>query len=121
MGTADAPRAWVQLLKAEEIPEKDAGLSGLDVLVVNGIDLGSLGSSRQKAIRRWVEKGGLLVVAGGPSFDSTSGSWRSMLPVKVEGRTALKDLKPFSRWGKVLTWIPPLPVGRTVWPTGADR
>ena len=113
VGTADAPRAWVQLLKAEEIPEKDAGLSGLDVLVVNGIDLGSLGSSRQKAIRRWVEKGGLLVVAGGPSFDSTLGDWRSMLPVKVEGRTALKDLKPFSRWGKVPDLDSPLPVSRT--------
>ncbi|WP_460415545.1 DUF7408 domain-containing protein [Planifilum fimeticola] len=113
VGTADAPPARVQLVKAEEIPEKDAGLSGLDVLVVNGIDLGSLGSSRQKAIRRWVEKGGLLVLAGGPSFDSTLGDWKSMLPVKVEGKTTLKNLKPFSRWGKVPDLDSPLPVSRT--------
>lgn len=100
VGTTDAPRTWVQLLKAEEIPEKDVGLSGLDVLVINGFDSASLGESRQAAIRRWVKRGGLLVVAGGPSLASAK-DWESMLPVMVEGTSTLKDLKPFNRWGSV--------------------
>lgn len=101
----------VEGLRAEEIPNRDLGLSGLDVLVINGIDVGSLGKSRQRAIRRWVEKGGLLVVAGSSSA-SSSGELEPILPVKGEGTTTLKNLKPFRRWGNVPEPKSPLTVGR---------
>lgn len=111
--TARDPEILVKGIKAEELPNRDLGLSGLDVLVINGIEIDSLGKSRQKAIRRWVEEGGLLVVAG-PSSASSPGKLGSILPVqgKGKGKAALKDLKPFSRWGNVPDLNAPLTISR---------
>ena len=88
-------------LKREEIPAIGEGLSGLDVLVINNFPSETLSPSQRKAIHKWVQNGGTLLIAGGTGVTQSARGLESLLPIQLEGTDILNDVNGLSKFGKV--------------------
>ncbi len=85
-------RAEQALWAAHEIPEHGASLSSLDMMMLVNIDGDSLSSGQRRALLHWVESGGHLIVAGGPSALGTAGGLLDLLPLSPEGSRSIDNL-----------------------------
>ncbi|MDD4626848.1 MAG: hypothetical protein PHP87_07145 [Syntrophomonas sp.] len=68
---AAGQRISVTHLEAKDIPEKSLLLDNLDILALNDFSSSSLSKGQLKAIEDWVQRGGMLVLGGGPNWKKT--------------------------------------------------
>ncbi len=73
-------------LTAETLPDSPGLLNSLDLLVVAGYDTGSLTARQLQSLEAWVDRGGTLLLFGGPEGERTLGPLpASLKPVNVSG------------------------------------
>ena len=83
---------------AHDIPELGAALESLDMMLLINIDSESLSSGQRRAIRHWVEGGGHLLVAGGPSALITASGLKEIMPLQPSGSQTVDDLSSLARY-----------------------
>ncbi len=91
--------AEVVRLKEAELPADANGLSGLDVLLVDGFGLPQLTASQREALWQWLLGGGCLVVATGKHWQLVrDGALADLLPVELTGSrsTFLSERTPWT-------------------------
>ncbi|MCY3779322.1 MAG: hypothetical protein OXG78_03350 [Chloroflexi bacterium] len=81
-----------------DIPEFGASLESLDMILLINIDSESLSSGQRQAIRHWVEGGGHLIVAGGPSALITTSGLTEILPLQPADSQTVDDLSSLARY-----------------------
>lgn len=91
-------RAEQALWETHNIPEQGKSLESLDVMMLININSESLSSGQRDAIRHWVEGGGHLIVAGGPSALITASGLEGLLPMHPTGSQSLDDLHALARF-----------------------
>ena len=80
-------------MQGQYIPENTLVLDHLDVLVVNDFSSRTLSRPQVAAVQSWVERGGMLVLAGGSGWQKTFSTWPdALMPVEVEGSRSVKGL-----------------------------
>lgn len=60
-------------LSKEDMPEQEAGLEPLDVLIINDFDTQNLNKKQYESLKDWVSKGGNLVIGTGVNANRTLG------------------------------------------------
>ena len=80
------------------IPDRGIALGSLDMMMLINIDSESLSSRQRRAIRRWLEGGGHLIVTGGPSAQRTARALAGILPFAPEGSQSIDDLTALARF-----------------------
>lgn len=89
----------VALLKAEGLPTLPDRLKGLRAIVVQGNAPAALTEGQRKAIAKWVENGGHLLLAGGPDLALTAAALPAgLLPVTFGGAEMGQDLSALGPW-----------------------
>ncbi len=91
-------RAEQALWAAHDIPEEGKTLESLDMMMLININSESFSSGQRDAIRHWVEGGGHLIVAGGPSALVTASGLGAILPMQPTGSRSLDDLHALARF-----------------------
>lgn len=77
-------------LRAEDMPENSLLLESIDLIALNDFPTSQLSSRQLAAIQAWVERGGTLVLAGGPNWQKTlSNLPAALLPVQPNGSRTL--------------------------------
>ncbi len=103
----EGQRISVFSLKAEDIPESSLLLESIDIIALNDFPSSQLSSRQLAAIQAWVERGGTLVLAGGPNWQKTLSSLpAALLPVQPSGSRTISSI---SASGKLAAFN---------WPTG---
>lgn len=109
---ADDPTAYIQmgssdlasnpLLRAEpsleDLPEGVEDWETLDVLVISGVDTGTLSQEQRTALKGWVTRGGRLFVVGGPKWQAASAGLGELLPVQVSGTQQVDGLSALASY-----------------------
>ncbi|MFN0072737.1 MAG: hypothetical protein ACKVVP_14735 [Chloroflexota bacterium] len=86
-------RARVARIDVNDLPTRPQLLASLDCLVLSNLSTQSMLDHQKQALSTWVENGGLLVLAGGPSWQRTiSALPQSLLPVRLTGLTSIQRL-----------------------------
>ena len=80
------------------IPDSGIALQSLDMMMLINIDSESLSSRQRRAIRRWLEGGGHLIVTGGPAAQRTARALMDSLPLAPEGNRSVTDLTALARF-----------------------
>ena len=91
-------KAEQALWTAHEIPQDAQSLAALDIMLLIDIDSENLSAEQQLALRRWLQAGGHLIVAGGPSAQRSTRGLIDILPMRPEGSRALDDMSAFARF-----------------------
>ncbi|MBN1315615.1 MAG: hypothetical protein JXA42_09115 [Anaerolineales bacterium] len=91
--------AEVAYITLDELPAESAAWSGLDLLILNDVDTGTLNPDQLEAMQDWLGNGGRLVVTGGPNWLKTSAGIRDLLPVEVQGGITVYDLGALEAYG----------------------
>ncbi|PZD96240.1 hypothetical protein DNH61_08525 [Paenibacillus sambharensis] len=74
----------------EQLPEAAMQLEAVDILLLSDVATGSWDERKVQAVLGWVERGGWLAIAGGPSYAKTAEAFRDVMPVIPEGTSVLK-------------------------------
>lgn len=86
-------RARVARIDVNDIPTRPQLLASLDCLVLSNLSTQSMLDRQKEALASWVHNGGLLILAGGPSWQRTIAALPpSLLPVKMTGLTSVQRL-----------------------------
>lgn len=86
-------RARVAHIDVSDIPSRPQLLASLDCLILSNLSTVGMLDRQKEALSTWVESGGLLVVAGGPSWQRTVAALPpGLLPVKLSGLTSVQRL-----------------------------
>lgn len=86
-------------LDLDQLPGQAEGLSALEALVINGVDTSNLTVEQQLALRNWVQRGGHLIVGGGPDSVLTAAGLQDLLPVRQLRVESLSELRGLARFG----------------------
>lgn len=95
VGGAVAEQAHWQI---HEIPEKALALDALDAMLLINVSSDSLSSAQRQAMRRWVQGGGHLIVAGGPAAQASAAALGEMLPLQPGDSRSLDDISALARF-----------------------
>ncbi len=95
-----------------ELPDQWIGYDGVAGIIVGEFPLADLRPSQVEALRQWVEMGGRLLVTANRLLPPTGAdAWRSLLPVRLTGRTRTVTLQslgeayiPLPRSGSLVAW-----------------
>lgn len=98
-------------LTLAELPERVEGWDTLDVLVISGVDTGTLSPEQRLALAEWVARGGRLLAVGGPKWQAVSAGLADLLPVQVN---STKQVEGLSALAKYMRSEDPLEGGTTV-------
>ncbi|HEX3243839.1 MAG TPA: hypothetical protein VHX16_00395 [Chloroflexota bacterium] len=86
-------RARVARIDVNDLPTRPQLLASLDCLILSNLSTQSMLDYQKAALATWVENGGLLVLAGGPSWQRTiSALPPHLLPVKLTGLASIQRL-----------------------------
>jgi len=105
----------VARLQLADLPDRAQGWSGLDALVVSGVDTGSLTPGQLRALAAWLANGGKLLVIGGPQWQSAASGLGEFLPVEPSSTamvSSLSGLQSYFREAAPLDGQAILAVGR---------
>jgi hypothetical protein len=92
-------RISVIKLQDKDIPENSLLLDNLDVLALNNFSSSTISKEQFAAIQSWVERGGLLVVAGGSTWQKTlSPVPGNLLPLKANGSMSIAALPELEKY-----------------------
>lgn len=86
--------AFVSQIDMDGLPDRTAGLSGLDVLVISKVDTGAIKENQLQALGNWLVSGGRLIVTGGPSWQKTAAGLSTLLPLAPDDTQSVSDLSP---------------------------
>ncbi len=86
-------QAALAQLDIEDLPAVGAAWQALDVLIVSDIDTGGLTPEQRRALVEWVQMGGRLIVAGGPSWQKTAAGLSDILPLIPDGARSAVDIQ----------------------------
>ena len=86
------------LWAAHELPEDAQSLQALNMILLIDIDSDSLSAGQQLALRRWLRSGGHLIVAGGPTAQSSARGLLDILPLRPEGSRAIDEVSAYARF-----------------------
>jgi len=92
-GQPGVERVELVWLSAESLPERGPALGGLDALIIDDQDTGSLTTAQREALQAWVASGGRLLVCGGPSWQKTTAGITDLLPLEVTGTELVTSLE----------------------------
>ncbi|MDD3023398.1 MAG: hypothetical protein PHE26_05805, partial [Syntrophomonadaceae bacterium] len=88
---AEGQRITVINLRGEDITENSLLLDSIDLIAINNFPSSQLSSHQLTAVQAWVERGGMLVLAGGSNWQKTLSTLpAAMLPVQLEGSRTVK-------------------------------
>lgn len=80
----------LQFLDASTLPSTPALLANFDALVFDNFTSGTLNAAQLSALQSWVQRGGTLILIGGPEWRRTLAPLPvSLLPVTIQGTTTL--------------------------------
>jgi hypothetical protein len=81
----------IQFLNASMLPSTPQLLSNVDVLVFDNFTTGTLSAAQLSALQSWVQRGGTLILVGGPEWRRTLSTFGTlgMLPVTIQGTATL--------------------------------
>ncbi len=85
-------------LKLTDLPDRSQGWESLDALVVSGVDMGSITEPQRKALKIWLARGGKLLIAGGPKWQSTTSGLEDFLPLDVNKTNTVDDLSSVQQY-----------------------
>lgn len=86
-------RARLAHLDISDIPSRPQLLGSLDCLILSNLSTVGMLDRQKEALWSWLNNGGLLIVAGGPSWQRTVSSLpSSILPVRLTGLTSVSSL-----------------------------
>jgi len=91
-GYATTSRLEIAWFPAEALPDQGPALAGLDALIINDTDTGTLTAAQHQALAAWVASGGRLLVCGGPSWQKTTAGLAGLLPLQVTGTQMVSSL-----------------------------
>jgi len=91
-GSTMARRLEIAWLTAESLPDQGSALAGLDGMIIDDQDTGTLTASQRQALAAWVASGGRLLVCGGPSWQKTTAGLAGLLPLEVTGTQQVPSL-----------------------------
>jgi len=81
----DTPAEVVEI-DAENMPEEEGLLSGIDIIVIGNFDTSSLTKAQCDVLEKWVDNGGTLILAGGPNAGKVySGLQDGLKPFTIQG------------------------------------
>ena len=86
-------RAEQALWAAHDIPAASHVLESLDMMMLININSESLSSGQRDAIRLWVQDGGHLIVAGGPTAIISAAGLSELLPINPTASQTMADLR----------------------------
>jgi hypothetical protein len=92
--------AFVAQLDMNGLPDRSAGLSGLDILVISNVDTGAISESQLQSLRNWLVSGGRLLVTGGPNWQKTAAGLSGLLPLSPRNTQSLSDLSSLSSFSQ---------------------
>ena len=95
IGGAAAEQA---LWRIHEIPDRDLALQALDAMLFINVYSDNLSSAQVRAIRRWVQSGGHLIVSGGPAAQANALALGDILPLRPQDSLALDDISALARY-----------------------
>jgi hypothetical protein len=77
-------------LRPATVPSLEAALENFDIIVLDDFNTAALRPNQLLALQTWVNRGGILIEIGGPSWKRTLGSLpENMLPVTLQGTRTL--------------------------------
>ena len=91
-------------LKKEELPKQSIGYEMFDYIIVDEFAIAALDEAQQKALKSWVQSGGMLISGASPNGAQSYGSLYDLLPMKMDEETKMdasfltekkKDRPPF--------------------------
>lgn len=86
-------RVSVTQMTAQDVPEKGLLLDNLDILVINDFSTSDLGKGQLQAVEDWVQRGGMLVLSGGPNWKKSAMTLPGTLwPVGISGTRQISAL-----------------------------
>ncbi len=95
IGGAAAEQALWQI---HDIPERALALSALDALLLINVNSDSMSSAQRRAIQRWVQDGGHLIVIGGPAAQASALALGDILPLLPADSRSLDDISALARF-----------------------
>jgi hypothetical protein len=82
----------VKNLQPDSLPTESWIYQNLDILALGGQQAGRLSDAQIAAIKEWIRRGGVVVLAAGPHQDAAVDRFRDLLPVKRGESGLLNDL-----------------------------
>ncbi|HZG17695.1 MAG TPA: hypothetical protein VE710_22165 [Candidatus Bathyarchaeia archaeon] len=79
-------------LNDEVLPTDSRSLGMFDMLVINNFATDRMQAEQIRAIKDWVHRGGLLVLAGGSHFEKGGDAFQDISPVRVDGVTTFPTI-----------------------------
>ncbi len=80
----------LQFLDAGSLPSTPALLANFDALVLDNFTTGTLNAAQLSALQSWVQRGGTLILVGGPEWRRTLAPLpANLLPLTIQGTTTL--------------------------------
>jgi hypothetical protein len=108
LATAFQTHTRMVYLSPPELPQHWSGFDSVSALVVKGISLQALTEEQTTALRQWLARGGVLIVAGDSQHALLEEPRvRALLPVQVLGLQQLEGLSAFAEhYGVPLPTMP---------------
>lgn len=111
--------ASVAYINLADLPETAVGWSGLNLLILHGVDSGQLTANQQAAMQTWIELGGQLVFIGGGEWPDAAEWLSDLLPVQLTGRQSVDTLQALAAYsGAPLTEAGPFLIAGSALRTG---
>ena len=95
-------------LAPTDLPDQAQGWSGLDLLVVSGVDTGKLSEAQLRALQAWLAGGGKMLVVGGPHWQEAAAAVDAYLPLELNGTRTVPGLSALQVYSEI-----PLPEDST--------
>ncbi len=94
-------QGYVAKLEIGDLPPLAAAWKALDVLVISGVDTAAFTPEQRQSLEDWVQRGGRLVVVGGPDWQKTGAGLGSLPPLVASGTQSVADLGPLGSFAGV--------------------
>ena len=95
-------QGYMAQLEPADLPPLAAAWKALDLLIISGVDTGTLSAEQRQALEDWVQQGGRLMVVGGPEWQKTSAGLGALLPVAASGTQSVADLSPLGSFASAI-------------------
>lgn len=83
--------SFTAFLQPDELPDHYLGLSGVDYVLLSGVDSGAFNPAQRQALEAWVARGGTLLISGGPAWRQVTSGLEALLPLQPRDEVELED------------------------------
>lgn len=82
----------------DELPPLASSLAGVDLMLFDDVDTGTLTTPQHEALAGWVRAGGQLIVSGGAAWQRTAAGLGDFLPLIPTDAQPIPGLVPIGEW-----------------------